>query len=381
MNGMNKKRRKRQQIAAMLLSAVMATGMCGSELTVCTAMAQEDVSDIQGKEVQEGNEAEERADEYTISFTCGINDLCMISTGNFADGGTVEMTVDASSDIKDAALTYEWYKAENKEDPIEKAVKLNENKPIYTTKKSGIKTEYYICRINDGKNTDDAVFTIKGDYLKVSRYVDDKPQGDSQEYLYFDFGTTAKLEIRAENPDSRYQLSYQWQKKVRGRYQDIEGAVDSVYEAKMDDTGDSMYCCDVTLKEGDTVIQIETYYFGLWTKDTLSGSCAIFAGENKYEKTLDLDGKEHEWRISGTVEEGETVRLKVSANSSYKEGMISYTWYDNDNNELVTDTDGEYSFVKDSTEAAHMNISGAHIMEVMEWSGSFRKSVPLWRSM
>lgn len=440
---MNRKREKRQQITAALLSAVMVFGMCGSELAAYTTMAQEDVqlqerdevqgqeertgqeesigweerteqeqekgtgqeeitdrkqediSKVQGKEGREGSgeekseqekevfagidtdiaeskrsepseeekqkrtdetkaltadasESEDERDKYTISFMRGINDLCKISTGNFADGETVEMTVDADSTIKGATLTYEWYKAENKEDPIEKAEKLNEDRPIFTTKKSGIKTEYYICRINDGKNTDDAVFTIKGDYLKVSRYVEDKPQGNSRKYLYFDFGTTVKLEVRAEQLDSRYQLAYQWQKESwYGEYQDIEGATESIYGAKMDDT-DSMYYCDVMLKEGDTVIQTESYGFGLRAKDTLSGTCAIYAGENKYEETLDLDGKEYDWRISGEAKQGETVRLKVSANSSYKEGTICYTWYDDDSNELVTETAGEYSFVKNS---------------------------------
>lgn len=458
---MNRKREKRRQITAALLSAVIVFGMCGSELTAYMAMAQEevqlqerdgaqgqaertgqeesvgweerteqekgteqeeiteqkqeDISKVQGKEEREGSgeekseqekevfagidtdiaepereepseeekqksidetktlaaddsESEDEWDKYTISFTRGINDLCMISTGNFADGETVEMTVDADSTIKGATLTYEWYKAENKEDPIEKAEKLNEDRPIYTTKKSGIKTEYYICRINDGKNTDDAVFTIKGDYLKVSRYVEDKPKGNSREYLYFDFGTTVKLEVRAEQLNSRYQLAYQWQKENGyGKYQDIEGATDSIYEAKIDDAWDSMYYCDVTLKEGGTVIQTESYGFGLRTKDTLSGTCAIYAGENKYEETLDLDGKEYDWRISGEAGQGETVRLKVSANSSYKEGTIRYTWYNDDWNELVTETAGEYSFVKNSAGTQYLRCritDGVHERDV-----------------
>ena len=58
---MNRKREKRQQITAALLSAVMVFGMCGSELAAYTTMAQEDVQlqerdEVQGQEERTGQE-------------------------------------------------------------------------------------------------------------------------------------------------------------------------------------------------------------------------------------------------------------------------------------------------------------------------------------
>ncbi len=400
--------KKRQQMIAMLLSLAMVFGLCGSEFTVQTVMAQdvqedagdegqgqeelpEDVSgeEMTGESGQEeevsekkdgeepkketvqkagqketapqmdetGNEnngsdegdtgdtdeddGEDDWDEYTLYSDVLINGQYYTSSGNFADGETVAMEIEAHSDMKDAVITYEWYKAGSKDASVETAEKLNENKSTYTIKKSGVKTEYYICRVSDGNETENKVFEIKGTVLQASKYVNDKLENDSEEY---DYGTKVKLEIKPGNIDSKYQITYQWQKENEddrwGENQDIAGATNSIYYAEINDRWYTSYYCVVTLKEGNEFIQSEEYAFHLSAKETLTVNSAIYVDGKKYTGT------------SRSVYEGSEIKLEVSAESSYQNGKITYKWYDDNVSATASNV---YSLTKDNSERQYIN--------------------------
>ena len=275
------KMKKGQKMIAMLLSMALVFGLCGSEVTVQTAMAQDvqedvgvenkeqEVQETMGEERQKLEEASEdvldekvmedssqavdkteetvseeangevsektaqrvkqkeiepqmedmgnngngesngnsadggksRYTEYTLYITSLINGRYNTSSGNFADGVTVEMEIEAESEKKDAMITYEWYKAGSKTASVETAKKLNVNKEAYTIKKSGVKTEYYICVVSDGNETERVVFEIKGTLLHVSTYVNDKPKDNTEKYEY---GKNVKLEVKPESVDKKY---------------------------------------------------------------------------------------------------------------------------------------------------------------------------------
>ena len=63
---MNRKREKRRQITAALLSAVIVFGMCGSELTAYMAMAQEEVQ-LQERDGAQG-QAERTGQEESVGW-------------------------------------------------------------------------------------------------------------------------------------------------------------------------------------------------------------------------------------------------------------------------------------------------------------------------
>ena len=195
------KMKKGQKMIAMLLSMALVFGLCGSEVTVQTAMAQDvqedvgvenkeqEVQETMGEERQKLEEASEdvldekvmedssqavdkteetvseeangevsektaqrvkqkeiepqmedmgnngngesngnsadggksRYTEYTLYITSLINGRYNTSSGNFADGVTVEMEIEAESEKKDAMITYEWYKAGSKTASVETA--------------------------------------------------------------------------------------------------------------------------------------------------------------------------------------------------------------------------------------------------------------------
>jgi len=284
---------------------------------------------------EDEGESEDDWDKYTLYGDILINGKYYTSSGNFADGETVAMELEVSSKIKDAVITYEWYKAKSKDASVDDATKLDANKNIYTIKKSGVKTEYYICRVSDGNETIDEVFEIKGMLLKISKYVNDKSENTSEKYLY---GSKVKLEVRPENVDSKYQITYQWREKDEdgswGEKQDIAGATSSVYNAEVKDTSYSRYYCVVTLKEGNEVIQSEEYSFVLYAKETLTVSSSIYVDGKKYTGT------------SKSVYEGSEIKLEVSAETNYKDGKIEYEWGDN----ISPSNSNVYLFKKDSSE-------------------------------
>ncbi len=292
----------------------------------------------------DGSDGESDWDQYTLYYDSLINGQYYTSSGNFADGETVAMEIEASSQIKDATITYEWYKAGSKDASIDTATKLNVNKNTYTIKKSGVKTEYYICKFSDGNETESVVFEIKGILLKVSKYVNDKPEDTSEEYIY---GTKVKLEVRPEKVDSKYQITYQWREKKRdedgrrGEKQDIAGATSSIYNAEVDDSFYSPYYCVVTLKEGNEVIQSEEYTFLLSAKQTLTISSAIYVDGKKYTGT------------SKSVYEGSEVKLEVIAETNYKDGKIEYNWHLEGASESSGNSNS-YSFKKDESKQQYL---------------------------
>ena len=302
-------------------------------------------SDAGDSDEDDGEDNEEDDwDKYTLYYDSLINGRYYTSSGNFADGETVAMEIEASSEIKDAVITYEWYKAGSKDASVDNATKLNVNKNIYNIKKSEVKTEYYICRFSDGNQTKDKVFEIKGILLKVSKYVNDKPEDTSEEYLY---GSKVKLEVRPEKVDSKYQISYQWRERKRdedgdrGEKQDIAGATGSVYNAEIEDTSYSRYYCVVTLKEGNEVIQSEEYSFLLSAKEALTAKGAIYVDGKKYIGT------------SRSVYEDSEIKLEVTAETNYKDGKIEYNWHLEGASESSGNSNS-YSFNKGESERQYL---------------------------
>ncbi len=280
----------------------------------------------------------EKADvEHSLYVRKLLNDSYEHAFGEekvFAEGDTVKMEVEAETE--GGELSYEWYKVENDSFSLTGAVELNEVSPVCTIKKSGEAKEYYICKVSNGKETENVEFEITKNIWNITQYIDGKADTVWGEYA---FGSKVKLEVRAEAYIKDCQISYQWEKK----YDEINSANSSVYEVILDDPDDDYveYSCTVELKKGEEVVQSEKYRFELYVEKTLNVESSVYANGKEYFDT------------SVEVYEGTEVVLKASATSSHNSKGIKYAWYLYNLGEPVKMdgfTSDECKLVKDSSE-------------------------------
>ena len=292
--------------------------------------------------------------KYSLRVKPYINDM-QVSEFKVRKGKKYKINVKATSIYKQGNITYRWYDGiydeEEDKEPLcdTNGQQYAESEVIIT--QSDEKNHYYYVEISDGNESKIQEFSLLCEQENIKKistkaFINGKNYsgdnlGSEEQILYNvpDNNGTYKLEVKATTTTGK-ELKYSWTKTVPTEdgedhyYVDIEGATSSVYEVNTLKEAD-VYTCKITDGEETkyvTFILNENAGIELISSSVKQNEAQINPIENKYY-----------------VEAGQEVCLEVSAKNTLSDEALTYTWYDNDEDECINENSNSCNVIVPST--------------------------------
>ena len=292
--------------------------------------------------------------KYSLRVKPYINDM-QVSEFKVRKGKKYKINVKATSIYKQGNITYRWYDGiydeEEDKEPLcdTNGQQYAESEVIIT--QSDEKNHYYYVEISDGNESKIQEFSLLCEQENIKKistkaFINGKNYsgdnlGNGEQILYNvpDNNGTYKLEVKATTTTGK-ELKYSWTKTVPTEdgedhyYVDIEGATSSVYEVNTLKEAD-VYTCKITDGEETkyvTFILNKNAGIELISSSVKQNEAQIKPIENKYY-----------------VEAGQEVCLEVSAKNTLSDEALTYTWYDNDEDECINENSNSCNVIVPST--------------------------------